>query len=105
MKAQCPLADGFLMWGFWDGTLTNERSIMYDNDWNIREAGKVYRDLVYNKWWTRNEASLTDESGKASINGFYGDYDVTVNVNGQSKTVSCAFHKGYENILEIVIDN
>ncbi|MBE7046272.1 MAG: hypothetical protein E7396_02535 [Ruminococcaceae bacterium] len=97
-------ADGFLMWGFWDGTLTNERSIMYDKDWNIREAGKVYQDLVYNKWWTKNAKASTDAKGKATINGFYGDYDVTVEANGTTKTVSCAYHKGYENVLEITVE-
>ena len=97
-------ADGFLMWGYWDGTFTNERSAMYDMDWNLRESGKVYQDLVYNKWWTRGAKATTDKDGKASVNGFYGDYDVTVNVNGKTVTKAVAFHKGYANVLEITVE-
>ena len=47
---------------------------------------------------------MTDKDGEGSIRGFYGDYDVTVNVGGEEKTVSAAFHKGYENVLTITVD-
>ncbi len=40
----------------------------------------------------------------ATVRGFYGDYDVTVNANGVTETNSFAFHKGYDNIAEIILD-
>ncbi len=46
----------------------------------------------------------TDANGKATIRGFYGDYNVTVTANGVTKTAMAAFHKGYNNTLEIVLD-
>ncbi len=93
--------DGFLFWGFWQGSLYADYSPMYNNDWTLNGAGKAYHDLVYNKWWTRDLKATTDKEGKASINGFYGDYDVTVTADGKTKTISCAYHKGYENVLVV----
>ena len=62
-----------------------------------------YQDLLYNKWWTRDAKTTTDKNGVGTVNGFYGDYDVTVKANGKTKNVMAAFHKGYENVLTVVI--
>ncbi|MBE7047459.1 MAG: hypothetical protein E7396_08645 [Ruminococcaceae bacterium] len=96
--------DGFLMWGFKDGAVFAQYSPIYSPDWTLKKAGKVYIDLVYNKWWTKDAKAITDKDGKATINGFYGDYDVTVTVNGKTVTDMVAFHKGYDNVLEITIE-
>ncbi len=96
--------DGFLFWGFWQGSLYADYSPMYNNDWTLNGSGKAYHDLVYNKWWTRDAKAKTDKDGTAVINGFYGDYDVKVTHNGKEQNVMTAFHKGYENVLEIVIE-
>ncbi len=98
-----PNMEGFIFWGFWDGSNFDARSPFYDTEWNIKPAGKAYQDLVYNKWWTRDAKATTDAEGKATIRGFYGDYDVTVTANGKTITDMVAFHKGYDNVLEIVI--
>jgi len=95
--------DGFLYWGFWDGANFAAHSPFFDRDWRLKPAGEQYIDLVYNKWWTRGAAAVTDSDGKARIRGFYGDYDVTVSVNGADTSVTCAYHKGYENVLEICL--
>ena len=96
--------DGFLFWGYWDGANFKPHSPIYDREWNLKPGGKVYQDLLYNKWWTRDAKATTDTEGKATVRGFYGDYDVIVTANGKTVTRSVAFHKGYENILEIVIE-
>ena len=99
-----PNMEGFIFWGFWDGSNFDARSTFYDTEWNIKPAGLAYQDLVYNKWWTRDAKANTNAEGKAVINGFYGDYDVTVSANGKTVTKMVAFHKGYENILEFVVE-
>lgn len=96
---------GFLMWDFWDGGSFSAYAPVYTSDWQLKYAGEVYRDLVYNKWWTRDEKTMTNENGRASVKGFYGDYDVTVSYDGYEETKSCAFHKGYENVLEFVLSD
>ena len=52
----------------------------------------------------RETPAVTNEDGAATVRGFYGNYDVTVTHNGKTKTVMAAFHKGYDNVLEFVIE-
>lgn len=78
---------------------------LYDIRFKEKLGLHQWQDLIYNKWWTRGANTTTDSDGKGSVRGFYGDYDVTVKVNGQEvKTVMAAFHKGYENELTITLD-
>jgi len=100
-----PNITGIYMWGHWSSKdhKYHMNAPLYDADWNLKPGGKAYQDLLYNKWWT-NEAGSTNANGEFGLRGFYGDYDVTVEANGQSKTVMVAFHKGYDNVLEITMD-
>ncbi|MBE7046253.1 MAG: hypothetical protein E7396_02440 [Ruminococcaceae bacterium] len=94
--------DGIYMWGYWDDSNIKPYAPLYRSDWSLRESGQVYEDLVYNKWWTEEEA-ITDGKGAANIRGFYGNYDITVEHNGKTKTVSADFYKNEENIIKIVL--
>lgn len=98
-----PYMEGFTMWGHTDHWSSNSTPL-YGFGWREKPGLEQWADLVYNKWWTRNEETVTDKDGEGSIRGFYGDYDVTVNIGGEEKTVSAAFHKGYENVLTITVD-
>ncbi len=95
---------GFIYWGFYDGANFAAYSPFYDRNWNLKPSGEQFIDLVYNKWWTRDAKATTDANGKATVRGFYGDYDITVNANGKTKTVMAAYHKGYDNVLEITVE-
>ena len=97
--------DGFYMWGFWDGSVFSGIAPIFNKDWSLKKSGIIYEDLVYNKWWTKNESDTTDKNGKASVRGFYGDYDITVSVDGKSKTFTVPFHKGYKNEVNIVFSD
>ncbi len=98
-----PNNNEFLMWGFWDGNLYADYGPMFDENWNLKPSGEQLVDLMYNKFWTRGELATTHADGMATINGFYGDYDVTVSVDGYEEVKSCAFHKGYGNVMEFVL--
>ena len=100
-----PNVTGFIMWGFWDGSnFAKDKSPVYDREWNLKPAGEQMADLIYNKWWTRNENAKTDKDGKATVRGFYGDYDIKVDVNGKTVTDMVSFHKGYDNTLYITVE-
>ena len=100
-----PNMEGFLYWGYWDGSnFAGKKSPFYDSEFNLRPAGQAFQDLLYNKWWTRDAKANTDAEGKAVIRGFYGDYDVTVTAKGKTVTKMVAFHKNYDNILEITVE-
>jgi GH35 family endo-1,4-beta-xylanase len=72
-----PSVRGFLMWGFWDGKHWLGNAPLYRKDWSLKPSGEVYKDLVFNQWWTDEEAE-TDRNGEMKVRGFLGEYEVTV---------------------------
>jgi len=93
---------GFYLWGF--AATSNDKHFMLNADGTPQKGLEQWEDLIYNKWWTKDAKAKTDANGIATIRGFYGDYDVTVTANGKTVTEMVAFHKGYNNTLEIVIE-
>ncbi len=72
-----PSTDGFVLWGFKDGPGGFKQfATLYDENWQLTPCGKVWRELVFGKWWTR-ENLTTSESGQAELRGFRGEYEVT----------------------------
>ena len=49
----------------------------------MKPNAKVYRDLVFNQWWSGWEEASTDEAGHVEIPGFLGDYRITAYANGR----------------------
>jgi GH35 family endo-1,4-beta-xylanase len=74
-----PAVDGITMWGFWDGRHWRNSSPLFRKDWSAKPGLDVYRDLVFNQWWT-HETGRTDASGTLQFRGFRGDYRLTVKV-------------------------
>ena len=70
-----PAAQGFLVWGFWQGEHWQKNAPFLRMDWSPKPAGEVYRRYVLNEWKT-DESVVTDAEGHARIRGFHGDYDV-----------------------------
>ena len=95
---------GFTFWEFWDGGSFAARTPLFRKDWTLRPSGEIVFDLVYNKFWTHDTTAKSNAEGMAQIRGFYGDYDVTVTHNGKSQTIMAAYHKGYDNVLEFVVE-
>jgi len=95
--------DGFVMWGFWEPRMwdVNTGAALFDADWNLTEAGRVYQQLLgIEDWelegvpvWTTDVVLLADENGQIDFRGFYGDYDVTVD----DTVVDLALVEGTEN--------
>ncbi len=99
-----PYVNMIQLWGFWDSSSkSGSPRLMYKNDWTIKPGGLVYQDLVYNKWWTREEGT-TDNNGKYSVRGFYGDYDIKINANGKDYLLSIPLYKDSINDVEIILD-
>lgn len=68
--------DGFIFWGFVsmdDG----QKQGLYDSNWEETSKGAIYRDLVFNQWWT-DVVVTTDSNGQAIVHGFLGDYELQV---------------------------
>jgi len=94
---------GFTMWGFTGGSHWHNNAPVFNADWTLKESGKQYIDLVYNKWRT-NESGRTGEAGAYRFRGFYGDYDITVSAGGKTKTVEARFYKGGDNTVTVTLE-
>jgi GH35 family endo-1,4-beta-xylanase len=86
-----PAVGGIIMWGFWDQDHWKQNAPMYRKDWSLKPAGKIYKDLVFGQWLT-NVQGRTDDTGAYATRGFFGDYEVTVKVDGKQKTVHAALN-------------
>ncbi|MEM8873391.1 MAG: endo-1,4-beta-xylanase [Planctomycetota bacterium] len=78
-----PSVDAFILWGWWAGDHWKPAGAMLREDWTPKPNYHVWRDLVYNQWWT-DETTSTNADGVAEIRGFKGTYLVTVTVDGKS---------------------
>ena len=92
-----PMAAGFVMWGFWDGNHFGESAPIYNTDWTEKPSGEVYRDLVFNEWWTE-DSGTTDSDGQFTTRGFFGDYTVTITVDGEPLTETFSFPPGSSSV-------
>ncbi len=73
-----PAVAGIVMWGFWDGSHWKNNAAMYKGGWELKPAGKAYRDLVLGDWKT-HVTGTTDANGQFSTRAFLGQYEVTAN--------------------------
>jgi len=71
-----PKVEGILMWGFWEGAHWKPERALYRKDFSPKPNALAYRELVFDRWWTR-EQGRTDEKGCFQCRGFFGSYRVT----------------------------
>ncbi len=79
-----PAVEGILMWGFWEGAHWRPKAALWKRDFTPTPAALVYRDLVFDDWWTRWEGSA-DADGVCEVPAFFGRH--MVEVNGAGKEV------------------
>jgi len=82
-----PSVEAILMWGFWEGAHWQPQTAMWKKDWTPTPQALAYRDLVFNKWWTR-VSGKADDKGVFKTRAFYGDYIITSNGKTQKATLS-----------------
>ena len=64
---------------------TELKGSLVRHDLTPKKAYGVIRDLFHKTWHTEAQA-VTDDAGRASFKGFYGDYEVTVKSDGKAVT-------------------
>lgn len=77
-----PAMKGIVLWGFWEGRHWRPDAALWREDWSIKPAGQVWKDLVYDEWWSK-VSMKTDAKGKAISNVFNGKYDIIVDYKGE----------------------
>lgn len=71
-------------------------------DMTPKPAYYTIKNLIEKTWHTEEEIT-SDEDGKASFKGFYGKYDVELEVDGRKETREISFYKKSSKSFEIVI--
>ena len=99
-----PQIDGFLGWGFCDKYHFQNNAMLYDENWNLKDSGRQYVDLVFNNWWS-DESGKTDDNGDISRRVFYGDYEVTVDYLGQTTKQTVSFNRGGNNDITVKVQD
>lgn len=82
-----PGVEAILMWGFWEKPHWQPHCAMWRTDWTPRPQALAYRELVFNKWWTKTSGKA-DKRGAYTTRAFYGDYEITSNGKTQKVTLS-----------------
>jgi hypothetical protein len=73
-----PGATGLTLWNL---RLTNPPPFapvgtLYNNDWSLRQTGVAWQDLMAE--WDTDLMTEVNPDGTIDFNGFYGDYEITV---------------------------
>ncbi|MBN2714780.1 MAG: endo-1,4-beta-xylanase [Deltaproteobacteria bacterium] len=97
-----PSVEGMMMWGFWDGNHYGNSAPIYDDQWNEKPSGQVYRDLVFNQWHT-SDTGLTTAEGMYTSRAFFGDYEITVTIGESATSRNISFAKESAGTIEITI--
>ena len=93
-----PNFEAIIQWGFWEPMHWKPAAALWRRDWTLKPAGEVFVDLVANQWWT-NQTLFSDADGECRVRGFLGDYQVTIEHGGRSKTVSCTLGRNGVQLL------
>jgi endo-1,4-beta-xylanase len=82
-----PAISGIMLWGFWEGNQWLQNAGLYRKNWTEKPAGQMYRELVFEQWWTQ-ENLTTDATGSAPTRAFYGQYKATVSQGDRQRVIS-----------------
>ncbi|WOG91533.1 hypothetical protein DCAR_0310782 [Daucus carota subsp. sativus] len=98
-----PAVDGVMLWGFWELFMCRDHSHLVNAEGEINEAGKRY--LALKQEWMSNAQGHIDEQGQFGFRGFYGTYEVEVDISHSKKKIIKPFvvEKG-ESPLVLSID-
>ena len=77
-----PVYDGFLLWGYWEGSHWLPEAALWRKDWTPKAGALVWEDWVGRRWHTR-ETVTSDSAGMVKWRGFKGTYRLSV---GAAKT-------------------
>jgi len=80
-----PLVDGFVIWGYWDGSHWLGNAPFYREDWSEKPSLAVWRELIHETWRTELD-DTTDEAGRFAFRGFKGGYEITVEAGEETFT-------------------
>ncbi len=79
-----PATVGVQCWGFWEGAHWRPIAAMYTTDWREKPNAVAWKEMTREVWWNDFDG-VTDSQGRFSGRGFYGDYTVSIQVEGTNR--------------------
>jgi hypothetical protein len=67
-----------------------------------KPAYEVLHDLIKGKWWTRTEVKTAGE-GRATLDGFFGEYELTARYAGRETHGKLALEPGLNTTVEVAL--
>ncbi|WFB36288.1 endo-1,4-beta-xylanase [Kiritimatiellota bacterium B12222] len=100
-----PAVVGVQCWGFWAGAHWRPRAAMYSKEWVAKPNAEIWKELSQETWWT-NLSGKTDAEGSMAGRGFYGDYELRVEVEGRVVMQEFRLEKGAlsEQVISVRVD-
>jgi endo-1,4-beta-xylanase len=80
-----PSVSALLTWGFWERQHWEPKAALYRKDWSLKPNGQVWNDLILKEWHTEFTGQ-TDAQGSVNTRAFIGDYELTVEYLGKTKS-------------------
>ncbi len=88
------------------GDMTLGENVYYGGllrfDLTPKPAYYTIKNLIQNVWHTEEE-TVSDSNGKATFKGFYGDYDVEIEIDGKKVTKTVKLCSKGNNDFEVII--
>jgi hypothetical protein len=101
-----PFVKSILCWGFWEGRHWKPEAAHYNLDWSIRPQGEMYKQLLFEDWWTPEQTLNSDAAGNVEFGFcFLGNYQVEIEYEGQTVLKSVPVHFNLENEITINVDD
>jgi GH35 family endo-1,4-beta-xylanase len=85
MSYSHPAYRAFILWVFWEGTGYKPDLALWRKDWTEKPNGRVWRELVNERWRTKANGS-TNAAGGFDTRGHRGLYEITVEAAGRRVT-------------------
>ena len=79
-----PLVEGITWWDMVDGHWLNAPAGLLRQDGSSKPAYDELLKLIRGEWWIAPTKLSTDSQGKLQFSGFFGDYELTLNGNQTS---------------------
>jgi len=87
---------GIIWFGMSDDDVWLSKGAVLDENWQPKKVWNMLKNLIHQEWHTA-EAGMSSGSGTFSFHGFYGKYDVTVEIGGETFNYTAYLHKGQVN--------
>lgn len=76
-----PQVEAITVWGLDDRRAWIRNCALLDQQWQPKAAFQMLDQMINHDWRTRAELTVTTD--RQRLRGFYGDYEISVKVNGQ----------------------